>query len=424
MQQCVKTSSSFKGETIKFLKDNHWIMNDLKMILLDHLFYIPIPDLNNDQIKLLKDFITLKKENDNDDDFILDIDCISKDHFIKLPKKSTDKHPRLKVIDILLDKSLCPNWNNCIENNSILLSNWKELVSSNWVIYGNILTLKRFPYNEFIELQFSKEALEEYGFAFSKIFKVKSVVGFSSGIVGELRTPSKQNIHLLWYDKKNLNINPFETIHQENNVKYCFDISKIMFSPGNGTERKRALSYFKEFPLDNEKYILDMFSGIGYFSLPMSISGYNNGNIEKIICIEKNPNSCFYLRKNFEKNNLPNDFYEIYEGDNRYVGDKWIDKIHRISMGYLPETYPFLPRAFYFLEKQRYCFLHYHYLYEYTNDLLTLKKHIDDAIITFKSEYNQSTNINYEIISISTVKTYAPNVIHAVGNIKIFIELI
>jgi len=406
-------------------------MNDLKMILLDQLFYIPIPDLNNDQLVLLKDFINSKKEekdNDYDDNYnnnIIDIDCISKDQFIKLPKKSKDNHPRLKVINILLDKSKSPNWNNCIKNNSI--ENWKDLISYSWVIYGNILTLKRFPYNEFMELKFSKEALEEYGFAFSQIFKVKSVVGFSYGIVGELRTPSKQNIHLLWNDKNNdSNNNPFETIHQENNVKYSFDISKIMFSPGNGTERKRALTYFKEFPLKNEKFILDMFSGIGYFSLPMSISVYNNngGDIEKIICIEKNPNSCFYLRKNFEINNIPSDFYEIYEGDNRLVGDKWIDKIYRISMGYLPETFPFLPRAFYFLEKQRYCYLHYHYLYEYTNDLLTLKKHIDDAVIIFKSEYHLSTNINYEIISISTVKTYAPNVIHAVGNIKIFIELI
>ena len=72
-------------------------------------------------------------------------------------------------------------------------------------------------------------------------------------------------------------------------------MTKIMFSKGNLKERKILATFVKE-----GEIIVDMFAGIGYFSLPIG----KHSNVKKIYSIEINPNSFKSLIENIKINHL------------------------------------------------------------------------------------------------------------------------
>lgn len=94
--------------------------------------------------------------------------------------------------------------------------------------------------------------------------------------------------------------------------------------------------------LSKMETIVDMFAGLGYFTIPLS-SG-NRDKIVKYIAIEKNPVSFGYLKQNLVLNSV-NTIVEAVNGDNRIVASELIGTCDRILMGYLPNTKDFLPRS-------------------------------------------------------------------------------
>ncbi len=98
-----------------------------------------------------------------------------------------------------------------------------------------------------------------------------------------------------------------DTVHPEGGIRYCLDPAKIMFSPGNVNIR---ISKAKEDL--NGKTILDMFAGIGYFSLQAASTARNS----TIYSCEINPVSFHYLEKNIELNSLAGKIKPI-QGDCR-----------------------------------------------------------------------------------------------------------
>ncbi|NIO44028.1 MAG: class I SAM-dependent methyltransferase family protein, partial [Candidatus Aenigmarchaeota archaeon] len=53
-----------------------------------------------------------------------------------------------------------------------------------------------------------------------------------------------------------------QTLHQEHKCKFLLDVSDIMWSQGNKNERIRLIKTVK-----SKETIVDMFAGIGYFSI-------------------------------------------------------------------------------------------------------------------------------------------------------------
>ncbi len=81
----------------------------------------------------------------------------------------------------------------------------------------------------------------------------------------------------------------------ENGVKYLMNPSSLMFSKGNVIER--GMKYIKKRNYEN---VLDMFAGIGYFSLPLAI----RNDVKHVTCIDINREALDYLERASELNGV------------------------------------------------------------------------------------------------------------------------
>jgi len=131
-----------------------------------------------------------------------------------------------------------------------------------------------------------------------------------------------------------------KTVHREHGTVYALDLADVMFSPGNKAER----AHMGDLVTDGEQ-ILDMFAGIGYFTLPMARVGGH------VTAVERNPDSFQYLVENVVRNGVQ-ESVETYRADCRDViaggiGDESADtafEFDRIVMGYY-DAYEYLDSA-------------------------------------------------------------------------------
>jgi len=187
-----------------------------------------------------------------------------------------------------------------------------------------------------------------------------------------------------------------ETLHKENYVVYRLDVAKVMFSQGNFYERRRMGT------VGRGERVVDMFAGIGYFSLPMAV----HAGPKKIIAIELNPESYGYLCENVRLNHVE-DIVEPILGDCREkapVG--WAD---RAIMGYVGTTQEYLPGGIRALKPGG--ILHYH---ETTPDKLVFGRPVRNIMEAAKEQGRSA-----EILNTIKVKKYSPGVWHVVVDARI-----
>src|SRR4030042_4224625 len=162
---------------------------------------------------------------------------------------------------------------------------------------------------------------------------IRTVCSRTGEITGEERLPQLEVI---------AGVNNTETVHKENGCLYSLDASKIMFSQGNSKERGRLPKLVKP-----NEVIVDLFSGIGYFSLPIA----RFSKPSKIYAIDINPVAILYLQKNIQLNKVDGKI-EVILGDCRTVVKKLGKISDRVIMGYLPDTKKFLDTAFSVLKEK------------------------------------------------------------------------
>jgi tRNA wybutosine-synthesizing protein 2 len=242
---------------------------------------------------------------------------------------------------------------------------------------GNIVILNLRPEVSKYGKDIGKVLLERYKY-------VRTVAVREGGIVGEFREPS---IRVVAGQANTI------TTHRENSCRFRVDVSRVMFSKGNLSERARIPKLVK-----SGETVVDMFAGIGYFSIPIA----KHARPLKVYSIEKNPASFSLLRENIKLNKLERRVTPVL-GDCRDVRMGRV--ADRVIMGYLPKTYGFLPFAFSSLKKSG--VIHYHDTYHkdelWEKPIETLRK------VAFCS--------GFELRGIShkgRVKEYAPNVFHVV----------
>ena len=263
------------------------------------------------------------------------------------------------------------------EDLSHLAHSESELLPDKWEIAGDTVSIKLdhslFKYGPSI------------GEAYAHALGAKTVLADVSGVSGEFREP----------DMKVLFGEPGESVKLENGIHYCFDATKVMFASGNLVERKRM----KDLDCTGET-VVDMFAGIGYFSLPLAkFSG-----ARRVFSCEKNPNSYRYLVKNLGLNEIGNIIPLL--GDNRDIAGKHF--ADRILMGYVQTTSVFLPKALE-LAKPR-CIIHYHDTFPVGKQDQMLKEIFD----------RDCGPDGYEVLSMREVKSFAPSVSHYVADVRVF----
>ncbi len=248
---------------------------------------------------------------------------------------------------------------------------------------GNIILIKLIPEND-------KGTCEKISEVIMKKIKRIKTVCFIEGVEGELRVPK---IKYTFGDGT-------ETIHKENGILYKLDVSKIMFSKGNLSERKRLLN-----EIGKNEIVLDMFAGIGYFSLGIA----KHHPDVKIYSIEKNPTAFKYLNENIELNGIHNIISIM--GDNRDENlMKNIPKVDRILMGYFPNTENFLPTALQYIKNGG--VIHFHNTYREDE----LWKFAEDQVKGIINNYNFKPKIILE----KKVKSFAPKIYHIVMDVKVW----
>jgi len=186
-----------------------------------------------------------------------------------------------------------------------------------------------------------------------------------------------------------------ETIHRENHCFFKLDVAKIMWSKGNTTERQRIGNI-----VEDGETVVDMFAGIGYFTIPMAV----HSNPKKIYAIEINPVSYGYLKENIVLNKAE-DVIEPIFGDCREVAPKGIaDRVH---MGYIGNTHEYLDAAMEIVKSGG--IIHYH---ESVPDLLKFERPPQRII-------DAANGHDVEILKKRIIKKYSPGVYHVVIDAKI-----
>ena len=149
-----------------------------------------------------------------------------------------------------------------------------------------------------------------------------------------------------------------------------------------------------------EETVVDMFAGIGYFTLPIA----KHAKPKEIHAIEKNPVAAGFLKENMRLNRVS--CVEAIEGDNRNAPASMQGIADRVLMGYLPGTEKFLPAAFGFLKPSG-GIIHFHNTYV-ESELW------DEPARVIESEAKKAGYALQGIGHKAVVKKFAPGVYHAV----------
>lgn len=240
-----------------------------------------------------------------------------------------------------------------------------------------------------------KEELWKYDkqigqFLLGKIPDTRTVCRRTGFITTERRKPQ---VKIITGDKNT------ETIHKEHGIFYKLDVNEIMFAKGNLSERKRITKLIK----DGET-IVDMFSGIGYFSI--GIAKFSNP--KKICSIEINSKAYNYLCENIRLNKVQDKIIPI-------LGDCVVEIPNlgriadRVIMGLLPSCKEYLIDAMKVVKPSG--VIHYHG----TAEKEEWKGLFEDVETAAEIE-----GFKVELLRKVRVKSYAPKIYHWVLDCKIF----
>ena len=250
-----------------------------------------------------------------------------------------------------------------------------ERAPSSWAVIGTVVL---------VEIGDAPRP-EEVGEALLDLHGEADTVLQRHGIAGEHREP---DVSVLAGEGDT------ETIHTEHGTRYALDLAEVMFSPGNKEERAGMAEMVEE-----SETVLDMFAGIGYFTLPMARAGGD------VIAVERNPTAFQYLLENARLNDVT-DRVQPYRADCRDVVERV--SADRVVMGYY-DAYEYLDSALDALEPDGIVHLH-----EATPTDLVFERPIE-RLESAANERGRSARV----LDTRQVKTYSEGVDHVVVDARV-----
>lgn len=258
-----------------------------------------------------------------------------------------------------------------------------KLLPDKWELLGKVLVIKL--------NKRSKKHWPLIAEAYANVLKAKSVLRRTDKIRGVYRTPGVQ---LVWGEST-------DTVHTENGVKFKFNPKDVMFSSGNIDERIRISTL-----AGSKETIVDMFSGIGYFSLPIAV----HSKPKLVISCELNPVAYDYLCQNILLNKVE-DIVKPIMGDCRNeIQDQIAD---RIILGYIKSEDSHRAAALKILKPSG-GIIHFH-------DVGFSDKAVGNAfdkILDSLSKLGYHKKFQPELFNHYKIKSYGPKLLHVVLDIK------
>ncbi|MDK2892272.1 class I SAM-dependent methyltransferase family protein [Methanohalophilus sp.] len=254
-----------------------------------------------------------------------------------------------------------------------------KYVPSGWQVIGKVIVIT-IPEN----IASLKPVIGE---ELLKMYPSCSCVVNDKGIKGKLRQPAREIIAG----------DVTETVHRENGCVFKLDVTKVMYSKGNLYEKK----YMRK--LGTGETIVDMFAGIGYFTIPIAV----HARPEKIYAIELNSESYSYLLENIRLNRVE-DIVEPILGDCMEKTPKAV--ADRVLMGYIGNTHEYLETAISALKREG-GIIHYHESVP--------EKIFPERPISRIMEAASNKGKMVKILEYRRIKKYSPGVWHAVIDARI-----
>ena len=189
--------------------------------------------------------------------------------------------------------------------------------------------------------------------------------------------------------------------HLENGVRYLFDVTKVMFSSGNITERRRMGNIDAAGDV-----VVDLFAGIGYYSIPLLV----NAGVSYVHACEMNPDSIEGLTKGLTANKVA-DRCRIIQGDNQETAPRLKGVADRVLLGLLPSSKEAWPLAVECLKNDG-GILHVHMN-------ASVESLEDGTFISTTVRAFEALNCEIEVLHLEDVKSYSPHIRHVVLDLQV-----
>lgn len=252
------------------------------------------------------------------------------------------------------------------------------LLPRGWFILGEVIVVKIHPDLTPYEHHIGQALLDFYP-------RCCTVLA-DEGIFGPFREPMRRAIAG----------SRTRTVHKENKVIFNLDASLVMFSPGNLKERIRMSR------IGEGEHVVDMFAGIGYFTLPMAV----HSRPRKITAIELNPNAYHYLCQNIRQNRVEEIVEPVLGNCAKVIQE---DVADRVVMGMVQVTDRYLQKGISSLKPGG--ILHYHQTVP--------SWRYPEAAISDVTKAAAALGCRAEVLNCVRVKKYSPGVVHAVIDARI-----
>ena len=191
---------------------------------------------------------------------------------------------------------------------------------------------------------------------------------------------------------------------KDNGVFYGFDATKVMYSSGNVTERRRMGAIHA----DGET-VIDAYAGIGYYTMQLLV----HTKVKHIHACEINPNSIKALEWSSQRNEVESRL-TIHPQDNLITLEEMKGSADRILLGYLPSSEATWRHAIQAL-KQSGGTLHIHMNVEEERIDGWIKQTIGKCL-DYARELGREWNVTAN--HLEKVKWYAPRVRHVVLDVS------
>jgi tRNA wybutosine-synthesizing protein 2 len=252
-----------------------------------------------------------------------------------------------------------------------------EVLPQRWELIGDVLVLKLDPLLE----EYERDIADAY----ARVLGAKTVLEDVGGIHGEYREP---RLKLILGSETT-------TVHKENGVLFKMDVMQVMFSSGNIHERIRMARTGRP-----GETVVDMFAGIGYFSLPLAA----HSDPAKVYACEINTAAFSYLEENIRLNRAHT--VEPLLGDCKDVAPDGV--ADRVIMGYLWGK-DYLGKAMRVVGEKG--IVHYHEACHKEECLTRPKEVVESA--------GREEGRDVQVLDTKRIKSYSPNIYHVVVDAEV-----